>query len=41
MSKLIVISADETVGCQMYSHGFAVCEGISRHAIERHAEEFD
>ena len=41
MSKTIIVAADEAIGCPKCGHGFPLSEGISRQAIERHAEEHD
>jgi hypothetical protein len=39
--KSIIVAADEPIGCPNCGHGFPLSEGISRQAIERHAEEHD
>jgi hypothetical protein len=41
MARTIIVGAEEQVACPKCSHRFALSEGISRQAIERHAEEFD
>jgi hypothetical protein len=38
---MIIVEATEEVACPQCSHGFALSEGISRQAIERHAEDFE
>jgi hypothetical protein len=38
---MIIVEATEEVACPKCSHAFALSEGISRSAIERHAEDFD
>jgi hypothetical protein len=38
---MIIVEATEEVACPKCSHGFALSDGISRQAIERHAEDFD
>jgi len=40
MSRPIIVDADEQVACPKCNRRFALSEGISRHAIERHAESF-
>lgn len=40
MSRLIVISADESVGCPHCSRTFALSEGISRQAVDRYANAY-
>ena len=37
MSRMIIVDATEGVACPKCSHAFALSEGISRQAIERHA----
>jgi len=41
MARTIIVQAEEQVACPRCSHRFPLSEGISRQAIERHAEEFD
>ena len=41
MARTIIVEAEEKVACPKCSHRFALSEGISRQAIERHAEEFE
>src|SRR4051812_2178347 len=41
MSRMIIVDAAEAVACPKCAHAFALSEGISRQAIERHAEDFD
>ena len=41
MPRMIIVEATEEVACPKCSHAFALSEGISRQAIERHAEDFD
>src|SRR5438477_167427 len=41
MARTIIVEAEEKVACPKCSHRFALSEGISRQAIERHAGEFD
>ena len=41
MSKSVIVSSDEEVSCPKCAHAFPLSEGLSRHAIERHAEEFE
>jgi len=41
MDRTIIVEAEEEVACPKCGHQFPLSEGISRHAIERHAEEFD
>lgn len=41
MTRMIIVEATEEVACPKCSHGFALSEGISRQAIERHAEDFE
>jgi hypothetical protein len=41
MARTIIVEAEEQVACPKCSHRFPLSEGISRQAIERHAEEFD
>lgn len=38
-TRTIIIAAEEPIGCPKCGHGFPLSEGISRQAIERHAEE--
>jgi hypothetical protein len=40
MSRPIIVDADEQVACPKCNRRFALSEGISRHAVERHAEAF-
>ena len=40
MPRPIIVDADEQVACPKCNRRFALSEGISRHAIERHAEAF-
>ena len=39
--RMIMVDAAEEVACPQCAHAFALSEGISRQAIERHAEDFD
>ena len=39
--RTIIVSAEEPIGCPKCGHGFALTEGISRQAIERHAEDYE
>ena len=41
MTRMIIVAATEEVACPKCSHAFALSEGISRQAIERHAEDFE
>jgi hypothetical protein len=41
MARTITIEAHEQVACPKCSHRFALSEGLSRQAIERHAGEFE
>jgi hypothetical protein len=41
MSRTILLAAAEEVACPKCSHRFPLAEGLSRHAIERHAGEFE
>ncbi len=41
MPRTITIAAAEEVACPKCSHRFPLAEGLSRHAIERHAGEFE
>lgn len=41
MSKTIIVAAAEAIACPKCGHGFPPSEGISRQAIERHAEEHE
>src|ERR687895_681420 len=41
MARPVIVEAEEKVACPKCSHRFPLSEGISRQAIERHAEEFD
>ena len=38
-AKTIIVAAEEPIGCPKCNHGFPLSEGISRQAIERHAED--
>jgi predicted NBD/HSP70 family sugar kinase len=38
MTRPIIVDAEEQVACPKCNRRFALSEGISRHAIERHAE---
>ena len=38
-TRTIIIAAEEPTGCPKCGHGFPLSEGISRQAIERHAED--
>ena len=40
MSRTILVEAAEEVACPNCSHRFPLSEGLSRHAIERHAGEY-
>lgn len=37
----VIVSSNEEVGCPKCGHSFPLSEGLSRHAIERHAEDFE
>lgn len=39
--RSIVVAAEEPIGCPKCGQGFALSEGISRQAIERHAEDYE
>lgn len=39
--RTIMIDGDEKVACPRCNHGFPLSEGLSRHTIERHAEDFE
>jgi hypothetical protein len=41
MPRTITIAAAEEVACPKCSHRFPLAEGLSRHAIDRHAGEFE
>ena len=41
MSRTITIDAAEQVACPKCSHRFPLADGLSRHAIERHAGEYE
>ena len=41
MTRTIIVAADEQVACPKCSHRFALSDGLSRQAIERHAGEFE
>jgi hypothetical protein len=41
MQRMIIVDAAEEVACPKCAQAFALSEGISRQAIERHAEDFD
>lgn len=41
MPRMIIVEATEEVACPKCSHAFALSEGISRQAVERHAEDFE
>jgi hypothetical protein len=41
MPRTIIVDAAEEVACPKCAHVFALSDGISRQAIERHAEDFD
>ena len=41
MTRTIIVDAEEQVACPKCSHHFPLSEGISRQAIERHAEQFE
>jgi hypothetical protein len=41
MARMIIVEATEEVACPKCSHTFQLSEGISRQAIERHAEDFE
>ena len=41
MARMIIVEATEEVACPECSHAFQLSEGISRQAIERHAEDFE
>jgi hypothetical protein len=41
MSRTILLAATEEVACPKCSHRFPLAEGLSRHAIERHAGEYE
>jgi hypothetical protein len=37
----MIVAADDAIGCLKCGHGFPLSEGISRQAIERHAEDYE
>src|SRR5690349_21902570 len=41
MPRTIIVDAAEEVACPKCSHRFPLSEGLSRHAIERHAGEYE
>src|SRR3954468_17060498 len=41
MQRMIIVDAAEELACPKCAHAFALSEGISRQAIDRHAEDFD
>ena len=41
MARTIIVGAEEPVACPKCSRRFPLSEGISKQAIERHAEDFD
>src|SRR3954468_25102663 len=41
MQQMIIVDAAEEVAFRKGAHAFALSEGISRQAIDRHAEDFD
>ena len=41
MSRKIIVGADEPISCPSCKHAFPLEEGISRQAVERHAEDFE
>src|SRR3954471_3505463 len=41
MTRTILIAAEEPAACPKCSHRFPLAEGLSRQAIERHAEEHE
>jgi hypothetical protein len=41
MARTITIDAHEQVACPKCSHRFPLADGLSRHAIERHAGEYE
>src|SRR5438132_686137 len=41
MTRTIIVAADEQIACPKCSHRFALSDGLSRQAIERHAGEFE
>ena len=41
MPRMIIVDAAEEIACPKCAYAFALSDGISRQAIERHAEAFD
>src|SRR5262249_31945261 len=41
MSRTITIDAHEQVACPKCSHRFPLADGLTRHAIERHAGDYE
>src|SRR5438876_2663994 len=41
MTRTIIVAAEEEIACPKCSHRFALSDGLSRQAIERHAGEFE
>ena len=41
MARTIIVEAEAKVACPRCNHRFALSEGISRQAIERHAAELE
>src|SRR5438034_7369390 len=41
MTRTIIVAADEQIACPKCSHRFALSDGLSRQAIERHAGDFE
>lgn len=41
MNRKVILEADEEVACPKCRHQFSLQEGISRHAIDHHAQEFE
>ena len=39
--KTIIVAADDMIGCLKCGHSFPLSEGISREAIECHAEDYE
>src|SRR3989442_1005274 len=41
MTCTTIVAADEQIACPKCSHRFALSEGLTRQAVERHAGEFE
>ncbi len=41
MPRMVIVQASEEIACPKCTHAFALSDGISRQAIERHAEDFE